>query len=206
MSSRRLGVFGGTFDPVHSGHLVAAVSVRRALELDEVVFVPTGHSWHKVPGPQAPALDRLAMVQLAVADYEGLTTSSVDIDRLGPTYTVDTLTDLQRMWPHEHPDDQASWFFITGADALADVQNWRDPEGIIARAQLVGVSRPGHVIATAPLLVGHSTIVEVATPDISSTQVRERVHAGQSIEGLVPTVVAEYIAEHGLYRDRPIGA
>ncbi|MFA7323830.1 MAG: nicotinate-nucleotide adenylyltransferase [Candidatus Nanopelagicales bacterium] len=206
MSSRRLGVFGGTFDPVHSGHLVAAVSVRNALELDEVIFVPTGHSWHKIPGPQAPAMDRLAMVNLAVADYEGFTSSTVDIDRPGPTYTVDTLTDLQAQWHLDTPEDDASWFFITGADALADVHNWKDPEGIISRAQLVGVSRPGHVIATAPLLVGHSTVVEVATPDIASTQIRERVHAGLSIEGLVPIVVADYIAEHGLYRDHLVSA
>jgi len=198
---RRLGVFGGTFDPIHSGHLVAAASVQSALELDYLIFVPTGESWHKSPGPLAPAADRLAMVDLAIRDHEGFTTSSVDIDRIGPTYTVDTLTDLRSQWQHDQPDAEAAWFFVTGADALMDVPNWRDPQGILALAHLVGVSRPGHPAPPRELLDGRYTLVEVATPDVASSQIRELVRAGSSIEGLVPTSVASYIAEHGLYRE-----
>ena len=200
MKVRRLGVFGGTFDPIHSGHLVAAASVQSALELDYLIFVPTADSWHKTPGPEAPPADRLAMVDLAIRDHEGFIASSVDIDRLGPTYTIDTLTDLQQQWERDQPDLDAQWFFVTGADALLDVPNWRDPQGIIARAHLVGVSRPGHELPPRDLLSGKYTLVEVATPDVASTQIRELVRAGSSIEGLVPTSVADYIARRGLYR------
>ena len=202
MKLRRLGVFGGTFDPIHSGHLVAAASVQSELELDYLIFVPTGNSWHKEPGPEASAADRLAMVDLAIANHEGFTASSVDIERPGPTYTIDTLTDLQRQWRHDQPDTDAEWCFVTGADALADVPNWRDPDGILARARLVGVTRPGHRLPEPDLLDGQYTLVEVATPDISSRQIRERVRAGESIDQLVPASVADYITHHGLYGGR----
>ncbi|MDO9486033.1 MAG: nicotinate-nucleotide adenylyltransferase [Actinomycetota bacterium] len=201
MKVRRLGVFGGTFDPIHSGHLVAAVSVQSELQLDYLIFVPTGNSWHKDPSPEASAQDRLAMVDLAIANHEGFTASSVDIERAGPTYTIDTLTDLQLQWEHDQPDTEALWFFVTGADALVDVPNWRDPSGILERARLVGVSRPGHLAPPADLLQGAFTLVEVATPDVASRQIRERVRTGQSIAELVPSAVAEYIERHRLYRD-----
>ncbi|MDO8732025.1 MAG: nicotinate-nucleotide adenylyltransferase [Actinomycetota bacterium] len=206
MKVRRLGVFGGTFDPIHSGHLVAAVSVQTALELDYLIFVPTGNSWHKEPGPEASAADRLAMVDLAIAYHEGFTTSSVDIEREGPTYTIDTLTDLQEHWEHDQPETEALWFFVTGADALVDVPNWRDPAGILQRAQLVGVSRPGHPAPSASLLNGAFTLVEVATPDVSSRQIRELVRNGVSIDQLVPPSVADYIEAHGLYRTSARGS
>ena len=205
MSTRRLGVFGGTFDPIHSGHLIAAACVRNALELDQIIFVPTGHSWHKIPGPLAPSMDRLAMVDLALADYENFTSSAVDIDRLGPTYTVDTLTDLQAQYAREFPEDECTWFFIVGADALADFPSWKDPEEILNRAQMVGVSRPGFNVAPGPLLSGHSIVIEAPTPDISSSDIRQRVREGRSLEGLLPIVVAQYIETHGLYRDTPAG-
>lgn len=205
MKTWRLGVFGGTFDPIHSGHLIAATSVRKALELDLVLFVPTGHSWHKVPGPLAPAMDRLAMVDLALTDYEGFISSSVDIDRLGPTYTIDTLTDLQAQWHGEHLDDEAIWFFITGADALADFPSWKEPEAILQRAQIVGVTRPGFTVSPGPLPTGHSLVIEASTPDIASSDIRQRVREGRSIEGLLPTVIADYIQTHGLYRETPVG-
>lgn len=205
MKVRRLGVFGGTFDPIHSGHLVAAVSVQSALELDYLIFVPTGNSWHKMQGPEASAQDRLAMVDLAIAYHEGFTTSSVDIERDGPTYTIDTLTDLQQQWEHDQPETEAAWFFVTGADALLDVPNWRDPSGILARAHLVGVSRPGHPTPDADFLDGAFTLVEVATPDVASRQIRELVRAGSSIDTLVPAAVAEYIESHGLYRSSSPG-
>ena len=205
MKVRRLGVFGGTFDPIHSGHLVAAVSVQSSLELDYLIFVPTGNSWHKEPGPQASATDRLAMVDLAIARHEGFTSSAVDIERTGPTYTVDTLKDLQDQWAHEQPDSEAQWCFVTGADALLDVPNWRDPAGILARARLVGVSRPGHPAPPTALLEGQYTLVEVATPDIASSQIRELVRTGASIEQFVPAAVADYIQRHGLYRESAQG-
>ena len=199
MKVRRLGVFGGTFDPIHSGHLVAAVSVQSALELDYLIFVPTGDSWHKDPGPEASAADRHAMVDLAIANHEGFTSSSVDIESSGPTYTIDTLADLQDQWEHDQPDSEALWFFVTGADALLDVPNWRDPTGILARAHLVGVSRPGHPLPSKDLLDGQFTLVEVATPDIASSQIRALVRAGASIEEYVPSAVAHYVVAHGLY-------
>jgi nicotinate-nucleotide adenylyltransferase len=201
----RLGVFGGTFDPIHSGHLIAAASVRNALELDLVIFVPTGHSWHKLPGPLAPAMDRLAMVDLALADYEGFISSSVDIDRLGPTYTIDTLTELQAQWHNENVDDEATWFFITGADALTEFTTWKEPEEILKRAQLVGVTRPGFTASSGPLLTGHSIVIEASTPDIASSDIRLRMREGRSIEGLLPTVVADYIQTHSLYLETPVG-
>jgi len=205
VKSWRLGVFGGTFDPIHSGHLIAAASVRKALELDLVIFVPTGNSWHKLPGPLAPAMDRLAMVDRALADYEGFISSSVDIDRHGPTYTIDTLTDLQAHWHGENIDDEATWFLITGADALADFPTWKEPEEILKRAQVVGVTRPGFLAAPGPLLTGHSIVIEASTPDIASSDIRLRIREGRSIEGLLPTVVAGYIQTHALYRETPVG-
>lgn len=199
MRLRRLGVLGGTFDPIHNAHLVAAAAVRNALELDLVLFVPTGESWHKSPGPLASPEDRLSMANAAIAGHDGFAVSSVDIDRAGPTYTVDTLSALEQAWAVEHPHEPATWFFITGADALADVPNWRDPEGIMSCAQLVGVSRPGHALDAGSAMQGRFVLVEVATPDLSSTQIRERVRDGKSIAGLVPDAVAQYIAQHGLY-------
>ena len=144
MTPLRIGVMGGSFDPVHNGHLVAASEVAHRFALDRVIFSPTGEAWHKSSPNGAPAELRYLMTVVATASDPRFDVTRVDIDRPGPTYTVDTLRDLQQAVADA--GDTAEWFFITGADALADIVGWRDPDGILARAHLVGVTRPGHVL------------------------------------------------------------
>lgn len=193
-ATRRLGVMGGTFDPIHNGHLVAATQVAESMNLDRVVFVPTGHSWQKDDSSVSSAADRYLMTLLATVEDPRFTVSRVDLDREGPTYTVDTLADLSQ----EHPD--ADLFFITGADALAGLHTWRNYEQIIDRATLVGVSRPGHALADPGLPLGTVHLVEISALAISSTECRQRAAAGLSLSYLVPTPVARYVAKRGLYR------
>ena len=125
--------------------------------------------------------------------------SRVDIDRDGPTYTIDTLADLQAQFSTDHPGEDAEWFFITGADALADILDWRDPEGLLAAAHLVGVTRPGHVLADPVLRPNRISLIEIPALAISSTDIRRRVQAGEPVTYLVPDGVAHLIAKHGLY-------
>ena len=134
----RLGIMGGTFDPIHHGHLVAASEVAAEFELDEVVFVPTGQPWQKSDRQVSPAEDRYLMTVVATASNPRFTVSRVDIDRPGATYTVDTLRDLHRL----HPD--AELFFITGADAMGQILTWKDVDELWGLAHFVGVTRPGH--------------------------------------------------------------
>jgi len=190
---------GGSFDPVHNGHLVAASEVAHRFSLDRVLFSPTGHAWRK-SSHAAPAELRYLMTVVATSADHRFDVTRVDIDRPGPTYTVDTLRDLQEEFSRSHPEDTSDWFFITGADALADIVAWRDPDGILERAHLVGVTRPGHVLADPGLPPGAATLVEVPALAISSTDVRARVAHGEPIRYLVPTGVAHMIAKHGLYR------
>lgn len=201
MTSHRIGILGGTFDPVHEGHIAAAREVARELSLDSVLFVPAARPWHKSPASLATELDRLAMLALAVAPNPKFSVSTVDLDRGGDTYTIDTLGDLEAGFAAEYPGDSAEWFFITGADALASLGTWRSPEELLRRATFVAVTRPGHVMRL-PDVEGadRALLIEIQGVDISSTQVRERVAAGQSIGALVPAPVVEYIREHGLYR------
>jgi nicotinate-nucleotide adenylyltransferase len=190
----RLGVMGGTFDPIHHGHLVAASEVAHLFGLDEVVFVPTGQPWQKAERDvSAPEL-RYLMTVIATADDPRFTVSRVDIERTGPTYTVDTLRDLHAARP------DAELFFITGADALASILTWRDHEEVLALAHLVGVTRPGHDASATHLPDGAATIVEVPALAISSTDCRERVARGAPISYLVPAGVDRFIAKTGLYR------
>jgi nicotinate-nucleotide adenylyltransferase len=190
----RLGVMGGTFDPIHHGHLVAASEVAHLFRLDEVVFVPTGQPWQKDAREVSPAEVRYLMTVIATADDARFTVSRADIERTGPTYTVDTLRDLHA----ERPD--AELFFITGADALASILTWRDPQEVLALAHLVGVTRPGHDASAAHLPEGSASIVEVPALAISSTDCRERVARGAPISYLVPAGVERFIAKTGLYR------
>ena len=190
----RIGVMGGTFDPIHHGHLVAASEVAHLLSLDEVVFVPTGEPWQKAERTVTDPEIRLRMTEIATADDPRLSVSRVDIERAGPTYTIDTLRDLARL----HPG--AELFFITGADALASVMTWRDPLGVLALAHLVAVTRPGHDLHAAHLPPGAATVVEIPALAISSTDCRERVAAGAPITYLVPAGVERFIAEMDLYR------
>ena len=190
----RLGVMGGTFDPIHLGHLVAASEVAHLFALDEVVFVPTGEPWQKAERAVTDPETRFLMTAIATADDPRFTVSRVDIERAGPTYTVDTLRDLAA----QHPG--AELFFITGADALASIMTWRDPDEVLALAHLVAVTRPGHDLDAAHLPPGAATVVEIPALAISSTDCRERVAAGAPITYLVPAGVERFIAETGLYR------
>lgn len=199
MTRTRIGVMGGSFDPIHIGHLVAASEVAHRFGLDRVVFSPTGEAWHKAPDGRADAELRYLMTVVATAADPRFHVTRVDIDRAGPTYTVDTLRELQAQFDREHPGEDSEWYFITGADALADILGWRDPDRILAAAHLVGVTRPGHVLADPGLPDARVSLVEIPALAISSTDIRERVRAGAPITYLVPEGVAHLIAKHTLY-------
>ena len=185
---------GGTFDPIHHGHLVAASEVQSLLDLDEVVFVPTGQPWQKSEREVAPAEHRYLMTVIATASNPRFTVSRVDIDRPGPTYTLDTLTDL-----HEQRPD-AELFFITGADALAQIVSWKGVDNLWDLAQFIGVTRPGYELTGSGLPADRVVLKEVPAMAISSTDVRERVRYGHPVWYLVPDGVVQYIGKHSLYR------
>ncbi|OLF08800.1 nicotinic acid mononucleotide adenylyltransferase [Actinophytocola xinjiangensis] len=195
MSRRRIGIMGGTFDPVHHGHLVAASEVQARFELDEVVFVPTGQPWQKSHREVSAAEDRYLMTVIATASNPRFSVSRVDIDRRGTTYTIDTLRDLREA----HPD--AELFFITGADALEQILSWREAGELFALAHFVGVTRPGYVLEDDHLPSGSVTLVDVPAMAISSTDCRTRVLAGQPVWYLVPDGVVQYISKTDLYRE-----
>ena len=193
----RLGVMGGTFDPIHHGHLVAASEVAAHFRLDEVVFVPTGNPWQKTERQVSAAEDRYLMTVIATASNPRFTVSRVDIDRPGLTYTVDTLRDLRAEW-----GDDVDVYFITGADALAQILTWRDVGELFGLAHFVGCTRPGVELdspAIASLPGERITLMEVPALSISSTDCRERVLAGHPIWYLVPDGIVQYIAKRGLY-------
>jgi len=189
---------GGTFDPVHHGHLVAASEVAHRFTLDEVVFVPTGRPWQKDHRDVAPAEDRYLMTVIATASDPRFRVSRVDIDREGPTYTVDTLRDLHAAY--SAASVEADLFFITGADALASIASWHDADEVFGLAHFVGVTRPGHTLSSHGLPEAAVTLVEVPALAISSSDCRARVAAGEPIRYLVPDGVREYVAKRGLYR------
>jgi nicotinate-nucleotide adenylyltransferase len=192
--ARRIGIMGGTFDPVHHGHLVAASEVAGRFGLDEVVFVPTGQPWQKTHGKVSPAEDRYLMTVIATASNPRFTTSRVDIDREGPTYTIDTLRDLRKQY-----GSTAELYFITGADALAKILSWKDVEEMFELAHFVGVTRPGFELSDEHLPEDVVTLVTVPAMAISSTDCRARVAAGQPVWYLVPDGVVRYIAKRRLY-------
>jgi len=185
---------GGTFDPIHHGHLVAASEVADRFGLDEVVFVPTGVPWQKGDREVSAVEDRYLMTVIATASNPRFTVSRVDIDRHGPTYTVDTLTELAAQFP----DDEL--FFITGADALAQILSWQRVEELFALAHLVGVTRPGFQLDDEHLPDGAVSLVEVPAMAISSSDCRRRVREGMPVWYLVPDGVVQYISKRGLYR------
>ena len=185
---------GGTFDPIHHGHLVAASEVALRFALDEVVFVPTGEPWQKVDERVSPAEDRYLMTVIATASNPRFTTSRVDIDRGGPTYTIDTLRDLRRQY-----GEAAELYFITGADALEKILSWKDVDEMFALAHFVGVTRPGFELSDDHLPDDTVTLVTVPAMAISSTDCRARVAHGQPVWYLVPDGVVQYIAKRGLY-------
>ncbi|GEP48933.1 nicotinate-nucleotide adenylyltransferase [Microbacterium saccharophilum] len=188
----RIGVMGGTFDPIHHGHLVAASEVAQSFDLDEVIFVPTGIPYQKEK--VSPSEHRYLMTVIATASNPQFTVSRVDIDRTGPTYTIDTLRDLHA----QRPDSEL--FFITGADAIAQILSWRDHDELWDLAHFVAVSRPGHVLSTAGLPTDDVSMLEIPALSISSTDCRARVGRGHPVWYLVPDGVVQYIAKHHLYR------
>ena len=198
--TRRVGVMGGTFDPIHHGHLVAASEVQAWFSLDEVVFVPTGDPWQKSDRVVTPAEHRYLMAVIATASNPRFWVSRVDIDRDGPTYTVDTLRDLKATMP------ESELYFITGADALAEIFTWRAADDLFELAQFVGCTRPGHEMdpeTLAAIPADRVTMVEIPALAISSTDCRERTRRGEPVWYLVPDGTVQYIAKHQLYPASP---
>jgi nicotinate-nucleotide adenylyltransferase len=185
---------GGTFDPIHHGHLVAASEVAAVFGMDEVVFVPTGRPWQKSHRGVSAAEHRYLMTVIATASNPRFTVSRVDIDRPGPTYTVDTLRELREQRPG------AQLFFITGADALQQIIGWKNSDDLFSLAHFIGVTRPGHALSGAGLPPDRVSLVEVPAMAISSTDCRARVAKGEPVWYLVPDGVVQYIAKYNLYR------
>lgn len=196
----RVGVLGGTFDPIHIGHLVAAEEVRAQLRLDRVVFVPAGLPPHKLTEHVSSVAHRLAMVKLAIASNPYFTVSRVDIDRFGPCYTVDTIELLRDEW-----GGNIELYFILGSDSLADIVTWHQPERLIRLCRLAVMERPGYRVDVEELerlLPGITSRIHfINSPqlDISSTDIQKRVRQGLPIKYQVPEAVEDYIYEHELY-------
>ena len=185
---------GGTFDPIHHGHLVAASEAAATFDLDEVVFVPTGRPTFKLDQQVTLPEHRYLMSVVATASNPRFTVSRVDIDREGVTFTVDTLRDLKESRP------DAELFFITGADAIEQILTWKDAEELFSMAQFVAVTRPGHPLSVDGLPGDRVHVLEIPALAISSTDVRARAQAGKPVWYLVPDGVVQYIAKHRLYR------
>ena len=196
--SRRIGVMGGTFDPIHHGHLVAAEEARWQFDLDRVVFVPTGRPWQKPVGV-SPAEDRYRMTVLATASNPAFTVSRLEVDHQGPTYTVDTLRRLRAA----HPAG-TRLFFITGADAVLQILTWKEPDQVLALAEFIAATRPGfdldRLIGQVSGAAGRVHRIEIPALAISSSDLRTRVARGAPIQYLVPDEVARYIHDHALYQ------
>ena len=186
---------GGTFDPIHHGHLVAASEVGHFFALDEVIFVPTGQPWQKEGRQVSASEDRYLMTVIATASNPRFSVSRVDIDRPGPTYTIDTLRDLR-----EQRGPEVEFFFITGADALEQMMTWQDADELFKLAHFVGCTRPGHRLSGADLPDDRVSLIEIPALAISSTTCRLRVAAGEPIWYLVPDGIVQYISKRALYR------
>ena len=193
----RIGIFGGTFDPPHLGHLVAASEAASQVGLDEVVFVPTGDPWQKNHRSVTDSASRLAMTRLAIGGDARFRVSTCDIDRDGFTYAVDTVADVRA----EHEED-AEMYFIFGADSLENLHTWHRFEELVAVTEFVALNRPGHSRRAAEVAAEvRVEFVDMPGVDISSSDCRRRVKAGEPIRYLVPASVEDYIREHRLYRD-----
>ena len=195
----RIGVFGGTFDPIHMGHLIVAEDARAALELDKVLFIPAGQPWFKSYRQITEAHHRLAMVRLAVEDNPDFDVSDIEIRRSGPSYTVDTLAELHEQYAN------AEFIVILGVDALREIDRWNQPRKLFELASVAGMARPGAAVNLSVLhaaIPGSSSrirLIDSALIDISGTDIRRRVAAGRSVRYRVPAAVERYIREEGLY-------
>jgi len=200
---RRLGIMGGTFDPIHYGHLVAAETARSAFALEQVLFIPTGNPPHKVAYKVTDAWERFHMVASSIQTNDRFQVSSLEIEREGPSYTIDTLRTLRELLPEQE------LYFITGADALRDILSWRQPAEIIKLATIIAASRPGYSLDELLFLIGENAPrlrnrifqLEIPALAISSTDIRRRVREGLSIRYLLPDKVRLYIEQEGLYRN-----
>jgi nicotinate-nucleotide adenylyltransferase len=192
--TQRVGIMGGTFDPIHHGHLVAASEVQALFGLDEVIFVPTGEPWQKSERRVSTAEHRYLMAVIATASNPRFWVSRVDIDRHGPTYTIDTIRDIGAQRPG------AELYFITGADALNQILSWRDADDVLKLARFVGVTRPGYELTDAHLPVDSAMLLDVPAMAISSSDCRARVSQGRPVWYLVPDGVVQYINKHRLYQ------
>lgn len=197
----RVGVFGGTFDPIHVGHLIIASELRYALRLDQIRFAPTGDPPHKPDQQITPSADRVRMIELAIAGHIGFSLDRIDLDRTGPSYTKDTLAALKRREP------EADFVFLMGADSLRDLPTWNDPARILELAEIGVAARPDVLVdldvlsAMLPRVKDRVTIVGVPLIGIASREIRQRRVEGRPISFLVPLAVERYISERGLYRE-----
>lgn len=185
---------GGTFDPIHNGHLVCAEEARCQLELDEVIFVPAGNPWQK--GGVSSAEDRYLMTVLATASHENFSVSRIEIDRKGPTYTLDTLRAFRSFYK------DVELFFITGADAIAEILSWKDPDAVLNEAHFVAATRPGYDIKNMEPVLEKVSVMHIPALAISSSDIRARVASGRPVRYLMPREVAQFIATRGLYSSR----
>lgn len=201
-AERRIGVFGGTFDPVHNGHLHIARGLRDSLHLDQVIWVPAGRPPHKTGQIVSSDFDRLAMLKLALAESGSDKISTIELDRSGPSYTADTLESLKAQL------DPVDLVFLMGEDSLRDLPTWRAPSRILRVARLAVAGRPGietdldSIVEALPAISGRVEVVPITEMAISSSDIRERVAAGEAITGLAPPAVERYIADKHLYRSR----
>ncbi len=193
---------GGTFDPIHHGHLVTAEAALWRFTLDEVMFLPTGNPWMKADRPVSGPEDRYLMTVIATASNPRFSVSRLEIDRQGPTYTVETLQELRRQ-----AEGDIDLFFITGADAMLEILQWKDPDEVLAQAHFIAATRPGYDLARfeerAPSSHPNISVMDIPALAISSTDIRRRVAAGEPIRYLVPEGVQTYIEKAGLYRSEP---
>jgi nicotinate-nucleotide adenylyltransferase len=193
------GILGGTFDPVHNGHLAAARQLRSVADLDQIWLMPNATPPHRTAAPVAPAEDRMRMVELAVAGHEGLVPSRVEVDRGGVSYTIDTLRDLAR----EYADQR--FVLLIGSDAALQIRSWHDADALLDSASFVIFNRPETALAPQTLYElgfapARTRVVHLDTPAIAAHQVRDRLARGAPIDDLVPAAVADYIREHELYQ------
>ena len=195
----RIGILGGSFDPIHSAHIAAAQTAIEQLSLDWVYFVPAGTPYHRNE-TLASAEERLHMTKLAIEGDPRLRVSDVDVLRSGNTYTIDTVEDLQKQFAATHASDSAEWFLILGADAYAGFESWREPKKIVNKVSLVVISRPGGEISEFAQFP--ATVIQIPGWDISSTEIRRKLLEGKSVDGLLPEVVIKYIHDNDLYTSK----